>query len=86
MQSVSLSNPRTGLELQYGIVLESHDLKLWQMSYSILKTVQNRDIVQLKTNSKSYGARLAPAVPVTLNDPKVIRLLQALRILWCYFS
>ena len=35
-----------------------------------LETVQNRDIVQLKTNSKSYGARLAPTVPVTLNDPE----------------
>jgi len=35
-----------------------------------LETVQNRDIVQLKTNSKSYGARLAPTVSVTLNDPE----------------
>jgi len=47
------------------------------MSYNILKMVQDRDIVQLKTNSKSSVAcRLAPAVPVTLNDLKVIRLLQ----------
>ena len=47
------------------------------MSYSILKTVQHRDIVQLKTSSKSCVAcRLAATVPVTLNDPKVIRLLQ----------
>jgi len=40
------------------------------MSYNILKTVQNRVIIQLKTNSKSYGARLAPTVSVTLNDPE----------------
>ena len=48
-----------------------------EISYNILKTEQDKDIVQLKTNSKSYVACcLAPAVPVTLNDPNVIRLLQ----------